>query len=77
LAPLDWPDQTMQEVGDGKATLAWRPEGLAAVVPVMGVVERFGYGLIQARRALKANGNPPLTAQFEPNYTLFKVEPVR
>ena len=56
---------------------AYRNPLLAEGLKSLGVVERFGYGLIQARRALEANGNPPLTGQFEPNYTLFRVEPVR
>ena len=56
---------------------AYRNPLLAEGLKSLGVVERFGYGLIQARRAVEANGNPPLTFQFEPNYTLFRVEPVR
>lgn len=56
---------------------AYRNPLLAEGLKSLGVVERFGYGLIQARRAVKANGNPPLATQFEPNYTLFRVEPAR
>jgi len=56
---------------------AYRNPLLAEGLKLLGVVERFGYGLVQARRAVEANGNPPLTTQFEPNYTLFKVEPTR
>lgn len=56
---------------------AYRNPLLAEGLKSLGVVERFGYGLVQARRAVQANGNPPLTTQFEPNYTLFKVEPSR
>ena len=56
---------------------AYRNPLLAEGLKSLGVVERFGYGLTLARRALKTNGNPPLAAQFEPNYTLFRVEPAR
>ena len=56
---------------------AYRNPLLAEGLKSLGVVERFGYGLVQARRAIEANGNPVLTTQFEPNYTLFRVEPAR
>ena len=56
---------------------AYRNPFLAEGLKSLGVVERFGYGLIQARRAVEANGNPPLATQFEPNYTLFRVEPAQ
>jgi ATP-dependent DNA helicase RecG len=56
---------------------AYRNPLLAEGLKSLGVVERFGYGLVQARRAIQANGNPPVTTQFEPNYTLFRVEPTR
>jgi len=56
---------------------AYRNPLLAEGLKMLGVVERFGYGLTQACRALEANGNPPLMTQFEPNYTLFKVEPAQ
>jgi ATP-dependent DNA helicase RecG len=54
---------------------AYRNPFLAEGLKSLGVVERFGYGLMQAGRAVEANGNPPLKTQFEPNYTLFRVEP--
>ncbi|HUO23025.1 MAG TPA: ATP-binding protein [Caulobacteraceae bacterium] len=56
---------------------AYRNPLLAEGLKSLGVVERFGYGLVQARRAIEANGNPPLMTQFEPNYTLFKLEAVK
>ncbi len=56
---------------------AYRNPLLAEGLKALGVVERFGFGLVQARRALEANGSPPLTTQFEANYTLFKVEPAQ
>lgn len=56
---------------------SYRNPLLAEGLKSLGVVERFGYGLMQASRAVAANNNPPLTTQFEPNYTLFRVEPTR
>ena len=56
---------------------AYRNPLLAEGLKNLGVVERFGFGLVQARKALEENGNPPLGSQFEANFTLFKVEPVR
>jgi len=56
---------------------AYRNPLLAEGLKFLGIVERFGYGLVQARRSLEANGNPPLATRFEPNYTLFTVEPTR
>jgi len=56
---------------------AYRNPLLAEGLKSLGVVERFGYGLMLARRAVQANGNPPLATEFEPNYTLFKLEPAR
>lgn len=56
---------------------AYRNPLLAEGLKNLGIVERFGFGLAQARRALGENGNPPLGFQFEPNFTLFKVEPVQ
>lgn len=54
---------------------AYRNPLLAEGLKSLGVVERFGYGLIQASRALQDNGNPPMAPQFEANHTLFKMEP--
>lgn len=56
---------------------AYRNPLLAEGLKSLGVVERFGYGLVQARHALEVNGNPPLVTHFEPNYTLFQVEPAQ
>ncbi len=56
---------------------AYRNPLLAEGLKSLGVVERFGYGLLRASRALEANGNPSLAPQFEPNYTLFKLEAAR
>ena len=56
---------------------SYRNPLLAEGLKNLGVVERFGFGLVQACRALEDNGNPPLGSQFEPNFVLFKVEPAQ
>lgn len=56
---------------------AYRNPLLAEGLKSLGVVERFGYGLVRTRRALEANGNPPIAAEFHPNYTLFRLEPAQ
>ena len=53
---------------------AYRNPMLAEGLKTLGVVERFGYGLVKARHAIASNGNPPLRTQFEPNFTLFTVD---
>jgi len=56
---------------------AYRNPLVAEGLKNLGIVERFGFGLLQVCLLLKENGNPPLGFQFEPNFTLFKVEPAR
>ncbi len=56
---------------------AYRNPLLAEGLKYLGIVERFGFGLVQAAKALTDNGNPPLGFQFEPNFTLVRVEPAR
>ncbi len=56
---------------------AYRNPLLAEGLKTLGIVDRFGFGLVKAGQALKENGNPLLGSQFEPNFTLFKVEPAR
>lgn len=48
----------------------YRNPSIAAVLKVLGFVQRFGFGIAEARRALEANGNPPLEFQVEPNVIL-------
>lgn len=43
----------------------YRNPSLAAVLKTLGFVQRFGFGIAEARRALEANGNPPLEFQVE------------
>ena len=56
---------------------AYRNPLLAEGLKNLGVVERFGFGLVKTRKALEDNGNPPLGYHFDPNFTFFKVEPAR
>lgn len=56
---------------------AYRNPLLAEGLKNLGIVERFGFGLLRARQVLEENGNPPLGFQFEPNFILFKVEPAQ
>ncbi|MDH4392302.1 MAG: ATP-binding protein [Aquabacterium sp.] len=48
----------------------YRNPVLAGVLKNMGFVQRFGFGIAEARRALAANGNPPLEFQVEPTNVL-------
>lgn len=43
---------------------------LAGVLKNMGFVQRFGFGIAEARRAMAANGNPPPEFQVEPTHVL-------
>lgn len=43
----------------------YRNPVLAGVLKTMGFVQRFGFGIAEARRAMLANGNPPLEFQVE------------
>jgi len=56
---------------------AYRNPLLAEGLKNLGVVDRFGFGLVKARQALAENGNPQLGFQFEPNFTLFTVGAAR
>ncbi|WP_225773699.1 ATP-binding protein [Inquilinus sp. Marseille-Q2685] len=56
---------------------AYRNPSLAEGLKTLGIVERFGFGLVRARQVLAENGNPPLGYQFLENFVLFKVEPAQ
>jgi predicted HTH transcriptional regulator len=43
----------------------------------LGVVDRFGFGLVRAKQALAENGNPPLAYEFVESFVLFKMEPAQ
>jgi len=48
----------------------YRNPAIASVLKTLGYVQRFGIGIAEARRALAANGNPPLEFQVEPTIVL-------
>jgi ATP-dependent DNA helicase RecG len=56
---------------------AYRNPALAEGLKTLGIVERFGFGLVSVRKALAENGNPPLGYEFLDNFVLFKVEPAQ
>jgi ATP-dependent DNA helicase RecG len=51
----------------------YRNPSIAAVLKTLGFVQRFGFGIAEARRALKANGNPELEFQVERTVVLATV----
>jgi ATP-dependent DNA helicase RecG len=51
----------------------YRNPSVAAVLKTLGFVQRFGFGIAEARRALLANGNPQLEFQVEPTVVLATV----
>jgi ATP-dependent DNA helicase RecG len=48
----------------------YRNHAIAGILKVTGFVQRFGFGIAEARRALAANGNPPPEFQVEPTMIL-------
>jgi ATP-dependent DNA helicase RecG len=48
----------------------YRNPVLASVLKNMGFVQRFGFGIAEARRSMAANGNPPPEFQVEPTNVL-------
>ena len=54
----------------------YRNPTVAAVLKTLGFVQRFGFGIAEARRALAANGNPELQFQIEPTVVLVSVRRV-
>jgi len=51
----------------------YRNPSIAAVLKTLGFVQRFGFGIAEARRSLAANGNPPLEFQIESTFVLATV----
>ena len=76
------PGKAMQWVETGAALGAIRTGGkvagkfvrrnpvLAGVLKTMGFVQRFGFGIAEARRAMAHNGNPPPEFQAEATIVL-------
>jgi ATP-dependent DNA helicase RecG len=51
----------------------YRNQALAGILKTMGFVQRFGFGIAEARRSLQANGNPPPVFEVGPNFVLATV----
>lgn len=58
---------TLQSFGNDGLT-DYRNPTLGEAARAMNFIQRFGSGIPRARRALDANGNPPLTFRVEPNF---------
>jgi ATP-dependent DNA helicase RecG len=54
----------------------YRNPSIASVLKTFGFVQRFGFGIAEARRALESNGNPPLVFEVEPAIVLATVRRV-
>ena len=48
----------------------YRNPALAGVLRTLGFVQRFGFGIAEAKRAMAANGNPPPEFQVEDTFVL-------
>jgi ATP-dependent DNA helicase RecG len=59
-----------------KNATSYRNPAVAEGLKNLGVVDRFGFGLIRAKQALKENGNPELRFEFQENFVLMQVGPV-
>ncbi len=55
----------------------YRNPSIAAVLKTLGFVQRFGFGIAEARRSLESNGNPPLEFQVEPTVILATLRKAR
>lgn len=53
----------------GRGTTDYRNPHLAGVMKDLGYVQRFGYGIPTAKRALQKNGNPPPDFWLDDTYT--------
>jgi ATP-dependent DNA helicase RecG len=51
----------------------YRNQALAGILKTLGFVQRFGFGIAEARRSLEKNGNPPPEFQIESNFVLATV----
>lgn len=54
----------------------YRNPSVAAVLKTLGFVQRFGFGIAEARRSLAANGNPELEFEIEPTLVMAVVRRV-
>jgi ATP-dependent DNA helicase RecG len=55
----------------------YRNPSVASVLKTLGFVQRFGFGIAESRKALEANGNPPLEFEIEPSQVLATVRAKR
>ena len=55
----------------------YRSPGLAEAMRVQNLVQRYGFGIDMARRALAENGNPPAEFQVDESHVLAVVRPAR
>jgi len=58
----------------GQGTTDYRNPHLAGVMKDLGYVQRFGYGIPTAKRALQKNGNPPPEFLLDDTYTLIVIK---
>lgn len=63
---------TPQNFGTDNLT-DYRNPGLADALKVMGIVERFGFGISAARETCAANGNPPPEFDARPTHVLARL----
>jgi ATP-dependent DNA helicase RecG len=63
------------EANFGQSGIAdYRNPNLAEAMKVLGFVQRFGVGIATAKRALEANGNPPLSFEISQAAVACKIE---
>ena len=59
----------------GQGSTSYRNPAIAEAMKHLGFAERFGFGIPQAQKALKRNGNPPAEFKIEKNFVLAKIKP--
>jgi ATP-dependent DNA helicase RecG len=47
---------------------------IAEALKILGYVNRFGRGVIDAQNALAENGSPQATFEFQPNFVLATIQ---
>jgi ATP-dependent DNA helicase RecG len=63
---------TPQNFGEPNVT-DYRNPTVADAMKTLGIVERFGFGIVAARQSCETNGNPPLTFQVQTTHILSTV----
>lgn len=59
-----------KETFGNPGTNDYRNPAIATALKNLGYVQRFGFGIAQARKAMEENGNPPLEFEVQPNIVL-------